>query len=129
MPVAINNLVVTDDVYQRFVTASKPLVEPLGRCVGGRLVNTASPDDRIDVVQAFAQPGDRTIERLNNVDAIVWTSSVNQPPSNAATRWFNQWFARGDKTLVYIVRDHQIVDRYWHQAAKLAEPEQRLEYR
>lgn len=76
---------------------------------------------------------DRTVprlsERLNNVDAIVWTSSVNQAPSNAATQWFNEWFARGDKTLVYIVRDHQIVDRYWHQAAKLAEPEQRLEYR
>jgi hypothetical protein len=76
---------------------------------------------------------DRTVtrlsERLNNVDTIIWTPDSDLPPSVEATAWFEQWLARGDKTLIYVLKDHQTEYRYWQRAARLAPPVQRFEYR
>lgn len=76
---------------------------------------------------------DRTVarlsERLNNVDAIVWTPSTVVPPDQEVIEWFEEWLQRGDKTLVYVIRDHQTEADYWREAAKHAPPEQRVEYR
>lgn len=76
---------------------------------------------------------DRTIARLsersNSIDAIVWTPTVNDPLDQDAVDWFEEWLERGDKTLVWVLRDYQTEDAYWHRAARLAEPEQRVEYR
>ena len=76
---------------------------------------------------------DRTLsrlsERLNNIDTIVWTPNAETPLSNEATKWFETWLARGDKTLIYVLKDHQTEYEYWRQASRLAPPQQRLEYR
>ena len=76
---------------------------------------------------------DRTLsrlsERLNNVDTIIWTPDSELPPTNEVTLWFEEWLARGDKTLIYVLRDHQTEFKYWQSAARLAPPEQRMEYR
>lgn len=76
---------------------------------------------------------DRTVarlsERANRIDAIVWTPTVDDPPSKEVTDWFEEWLEQGDKTLIYVLRDYQTEATYWQQAARLAEPEQRIEYR
>lgn len=76
---------------------------------------------------------DRTLsrlnERVNNVDTIVWTPNAEQPLSSDATDWFEDWLARGDKTLIYVLKDHRTEYEYWKQASRLAPPPQRLEYR
>lgn len=76
---------------------------------------------------------DRTLsrlsERLNNVDTIVLIQEFETPLSSEATGWFETWLGRGDKTLIYVLRDHRTEYEYWKQAARLAPPEQRLEYR
>lgn len=76
---------------------------------------------------------DRTLtrlsERLNNVDTIIWTPDASAPLSNEATLWFEAWLARGDKTLVYVIKDHRTEYEYWKRASRLAPPSQRLEYR
>lgn len=76
---------------------------------------------------------DRTVarlsERLNNVDVIVWTPTTERPPDQEVIDWFEEWLQRGEKTLVYVLRDHHTEAAYWRQAAKLAPPEQRMEYR
>lgn len=76
---------------------------------------------------------DRTLtrlsERLNNVDTIVWTPDATTPLSNEATLWFEAWLARGDKTLVYVLRDYRTEYDYWDRASRVAPPPQRLEYR
>lgn len=76
---------------------------------------------------------DRTLarlsERVKKVDTIVWTPTATHAPSKEATDWFEEWLAQGDKTLVYVLRDYQTESTYWQQAARLAEPEQRVEYR
>lgn len=71
----------------------------------------------------------RLSERANSMDAIVWTPMVDYPLEQDALEWFEEWFERGDKTLVWVLRDYQTEDAYWQQAAQLAEPEQRIEYR
>lgn len=76
---------------------------------------------------------DRTVARLSErpraSDTIVWTPTVDHPPSQEATDWFEEWLEEGDKTLVYVLRDYATENTYWQQAARLAEPEQRAEYR
>lgn len=85
--------------------------------------------------QLYRQAGwqDRTItrlsERLNNVDAIVWTPANTEAPTIEVTEWMEEWLARDHKTLVYVLRDFETIDQYWSKAARQAPPEQRLEYR
>lgn len=71
----------------------------------------------------------RLSERINNMDALVWTPAADTTPTLEVTEWFDEWLARGNKTLVYVIRDYETDARYWTAASKLAAPEQRLEYR
>jgi hypothetical protein len=85
--------------------------------------------------QLYRQQGwqDRTVarlsERLNNVDAIVWTPDNTAAPTLEVTEWFEEWLERDHKTLVYVLRDYETEDRYWTTAAQHAPPSQRLVYR
>ncbi len=76
---------------------------------------------------------DRTVnrlsERINNMDALVWTPAEDTTPTLEVTEWFDEWLARGNKTLVYVIRDYETDARYWSAASDLAAPDQRLEYR
>ena len=71
----------------------------------------------------------RLSDRVMRTDVIVWTPRVLGSVSPKVTRWFERWLARGNKTLVYIIPDSGSEADYWTEAAKLASPEQRLEYR
>lgn len=85
--------------------------------------------------ELYRQAGwqDRTVtrlsERLNNVDAIVWTPASTAAPTIEVTEWMEDWLAKDHKTLVYVLRDFETIDQYWSQAARQSPPEQRLEYR
>jgi hypothetical protein len=84
---------------------------------------------------AFEQAGassrdiSRFSERVLRTDAIVWTPQSFAPIETKVTQWFERWLATGNKTLVYVVPDSGSEADYWTDAAKLASPEQRLEYR
>lgn len=67
--------------------------------------------------------------RLDKLETIVWTPSVNTPLSGEVTQWFDQWLANDGKTLVCVVYDGGAEAAYWRQAARFATPLQRLEYR
>jgi hypothetical protein len=71
----------------------------------------------------------RLSDRVMRTDVIVWTPQVLGSVTPQVTRWFERWLSRGSKTLVYIVPDSGSEADYWIEAAKLAPPEQRLEYR
>ncbi len=71
----------------------------------------------------------RLSDRVMRTDVIVWTPQVLGSVNPQVTRWFERWLSRGNKTLVYIVPDSGSEADYWIEAAKLAPPEQRLEYR
>ena len=71
----------------------------------------------------------RLSDRVMRTDVIVWTPQVLGAVNPPVTRWFERWLSRGNKTLVYVVPDSGSEADYWIEAAKLALPEQRLEYR
>jgi hypothetical protein len=71
----------------------------------------------------------RLSDRVMRTNVIVWTPQVLGPVDTKVTRWFERWLGLGDRTLVYIVPDSGSEADYWVDAAKLAPPEQRLEYR
>lgn len=71
----------------------------------------------------------RLSDRVMRTDVIVWTPQVLGSISPQVTRWFERWFQGGSKTLVYVVPDSGSEADYWIEAAQLAPPEQRLEYR
>ena len=84
---------------------------------------------------AFEQAGFRTrdVSRLSNrvrrTDVIVWTPKTVDSVDDRVTRWFEAWLRQGDRTLVFVIPDSGSEVDYWMEAAKLAPPEQRLEYR
>ena len=71
----------------------------------------------------------RLSDRVLRTDVIVWTPQTLGTIDSLVTRWFEKWLALGDKTLVYVVPDSGSEADYWKEAAKIASPEQRLEYR
>lgn len=71
----------------------------------------------------------RLSERVMRTDVIVWTPQVLAPIDAEVTRWFERWFRKGGRTLVYILPDGGSEADYWIDTAKTAPPEQRLEYR
>lgn len=71
----------------------------------------------------------RLSDRVMRSDVIVWTPQVLGVVDTRVTQWFDKWLTRGNRTLVYIVPDSGSETDYWVDAARLAPPEQRLEYR
>lgn len=71
----------------------------------------------------------RLSERVSQADVIVWTPQTLKPIDTSATRWFEGWLRRGNRTLVYIVPDSGSETDYWMDAGSMAPPAQRLEYR
>lgn len=71
----------------------------------------------------------RLSDRVLRTDVIVWTPQVLGAVNPQVTRWLEKWLSRGNHTLVYIVPDSGSEADYWLDAAKLAPPAQRLEYR
>ncbi len=71
----------------------------------------------------------RLSDRVARSDVIVWTPMEQSGIDGKVTRWFESWLRRGGKTLVYVIPDSGSEVDYWTEAARLAEPEQRLEYR
>ncbi len=75
----------------------------------------------------------RTIKRLGDrmmrLDAVVWTPSQPVSIHSDETRWFESWLSGGGKTLIYVIHDGGSEADYWRNAARLAPPAQRFEYR
>lgn len=84
---------------------------------------------------AFEQAGfrsrnaNRLSSRVRRTDTIVWTPTWLGSVDSDVTRWFDQWMRQGNRTLVYILPDSGSEADYWTDAARLASPEQRVEYR
>ena len=72
----------------------------------------------------------RLSTRAERFDTIVWIPTA-WPPANqpAVTTWLNRWLRKGHKTIVFVVPDGGSTEAYFREAAALAPPEQRLEYR
>ncbi|TWT52437.1 hypothetical protein Pla22_00610 [Rubripirellula amarantea] len=85
--------------------------------------------------QAFEQNGfrsrdvSRLTERVRRTDVLVWTPKELGPIDTRSTRWFEGWLSSGNRTLVYILPDSGSETEYWQDAASLAPPNLRLEYR
>ncbi|EMI46552.1 hypothetical protein [Rhodopirellula sp. SWK7] len=63
-------------------------------------------------------------------DAIVWVPNEWAPINETSVRkWMERWLAQGNHTLVFIVPDGGSTEEYFHVAAEVATPKQRLEYR
>lgn len=71
----------------------------------------------------------RLSDRVKRTNVIVWTPQVLTPIDQRVTGWFERWFRRGKRTLVYIIPDSGSELDYWIDAGPLAPPPQRLEYR
>jgi len=71
----------------------------------------------------------RLTNRVLRSDTIVWTPQLLGPIDNDVTEWFDRWFLQGNKSLVYIIPDSGSESEYWTDAATIASPEMRLEYR
>ena len=72
----------------------------------------------------------RLSSRAERFDTIVWIPKV-WPPANqtAVTTWMNRWLRKGHKTIVFVVPDGGSTEAYFREAASIAPPQQRLEYR
>ncbi len=85
--------------------------------------------------QAYDNAGyaTRDVRRLSDRamphDVIVWTPQVLDSIGQPAGRWFENWLAEGNRTLVYVVPDSGSEAEYWFDAARFAPPDQRFEYR
>ncbi|TWU56171.1 hypothetical protein [Rubripirellula reticaptiva] len=71
----------------------------------------------------------RLTNRVRRSDVIVWTPQTLDVIDDSVTRWFDRWLKSGGKTLVYVVPDSGSEADYWTEAAALAPPDQRIEYR
>ncbi|QEG40692.1 hypothetical protein [Roseimaritima ulvae] len=75
----------------------------------------------------------RTIGRLGDrmlrLDAMVWTPTEPVRIYSQETEWFEDWLSGGGKTLIYVLNDSGSEADYWRNAARLAPPAQRMEYR
>ena len=71
----------------------------------------------------------RLSDRVRRTDVIVWTPKTVGAINDKVTRWFDRWLRQGGRTLIYVVPDSGSEADYWMDAAELAPPEQRLEYR
>ena len=71
----------------------------------------------------------RLTDRVRRTDVIVWTPREIGAIESRSTRWFENWLSGGNRTLVYVVPDSGSETEYWQDAASLAPPELRLEYR
>jgi hypothetical protein len=64
---------------------------------------------------------------LAEADTIVWAPDNFQPPGPAVRKWFEDWLARGDRTLIYIGRDYDAGPAYWSKVQPLAPANQAAE--
>ncbi len=71
----------------------------------------------------------RLSNRVSRCDVIVWTPRDAGEFYLDSTVWLDRWLKSGGRTLVYILPDSGSEVDYWRDAAKLAPPQQRLEYR
>ncbi|EMI58192.1 hypothetical protein [Rhodopirellula sallentina] len=70
-----------------------------------------------------------SVRELQN-DAIVWLP-ISWPPLNepSVRGWMEDWLMDGNHTLVLVLPDSGSTEEYFHTAAEIAPPAQRLEYR
>ncbi|SMP63415.1 hypothetical protein SAMN06265222_10870 [Neorhodopirellula lusitana] len=87
--------------------------------------DTTKPEDTIKTRDLG-----RLSSRADKLDAIVWIPQA-WPPLNdrSATQWMERWLSDQPRTLVFVVPDGGSTEAYFREAAELAEPAQRLEYR
>lgn len=71
----------------------------------------------------------RLSDRVRRTDVIVWTPKTASSIDSKTTEWFDLWLRQGGRTLVFVVPDSGSEAQYWLDTAKLAPPDQRLEYR
>lgn len=72
----------------------------------------------------------RLSSRAYQHDAIVWIPESWPPPNLVDIEsWMKKWMRSNHRTVVFIVPDEGSTEAYYREAAKLAPPEQRLEYR
>ncbi|MGB7326496.1 MAG: hypothetical protein WBD31_16600 [Rubripirellula sp.] len=71
----------------------------------------------------------RLTNRVRRSDVIVWTPQTFNSIDGSVTGWFDRWLKSGGKTLVYVMPDSGSEADYWTEAAALAPPDQRIEYR
>lgn len=63
-------------------------------------------------------------------DVIVWIPTAWSPSNLTEVQdWLDQWLRQNHRTLVFIVPDNGSTEAYFREAAALAPPEQRLNYR
>ena len=72
----------------------------------------------------------RLSSRAEKLDAIVWIAQ-SWPPMNElmVRKWMNRWLQKKDRTVVFVVPDGGSTEVYFREAAELAIPGQRFEYR
>ncbi|TWU01983.1 hypothetical protein [Neorhodopirellula pilleata] len=72
----------------------------------------------------------RLSSRAERFDTLVWIPKAWPPANEAAvTTWLNRWLRKGQKSIVFVVPDGGSTEAYFREAASVAPPQQRLEYR
>ncbi len=71
----------------------------------------------------------RLNERLESLDALVWTPSTVLADDIAGLFWLQGWLSQRPRTLVYVIPDGGSEVDYWRLARRSAPPDQRVEYR
>lgn len=71
----------------------------------------------------------RLNDRLQGLDALVWTPTVHKADETEAVDWLENWLDERPRTLVYVLPDMGSELAYWDSARELAPAEQRVEYR
>ena len=60
---------------------------------------------------------------MNQCDVIVWAPDDFEPPADDVLQWFDEWFATGDRTLIYIGRDFDAAIKYYDKVIPTAPAE------
>ncbi len=71
----------------------------------------------------------RLNDRLQSLDALVWTPTLHKADETEAVAWLQGWLDEHPRTLIYVLPDLGSELAYWESARELAPAEQRIEYR
>lgn len=71
----------------------------------------------------------RLNDRLQSIDALVWTPTLHKADESEAVAWFQEWLGERPRTLIYVLPDRGSEPSYWESARELAPSDQRVEYR
>jgi len=71
----------------------------------------------------------RLNDRLQSLDALVWTPTLHKADESQAVDWLQQWLLERPRTLIYVLPDMGSEQAYWDSARELAPADQRMEYR